>query len=208
MIRSEMRDMLRARLQQTTPQVAPFAWTDIALNRYLNLGLREVQRKLLAWQPDSFRVEETANLTTEDLYEWPAGFWKQHEVAISADGVNYTALDRITLSEARSGRAGWVPWSATHFLVSPKPTAAVTNGLRVVATEGLSMAGDTDVCPLPDSAHLWAVLEAQKIALPDVGETSNRELLGDIAKQERDHLAQYTLADEPASIQPVVSRYE
>ena len=62
MNRGSMRDMLRRRLQETTPK----QWANADLNIYLNLGLQFVQTAVLQTSPEEFLSVSTASMVAND----------------------------------------------------------------------------------------------------------------------------------------------
>jgi len=206
---STMRDILRGWLQDKIPAggvEADRQWNNIAMNRSLNLGLREAQKIILAVDPEAFKCTYTADIVVaptgrDALYEWPAGTWAVIEVARSTDGINFGPEDRITLADARKGRSGFIPYSSSHFMLAPAPDTAVTAGLRLIVAPTLGMTVDTDKCPLPP-AHETLVLKcAQKYALADVGEPTDK-IEAEISAMEQRVPRFYLTATQPAFVQP------
>lgn len=210
----QMREMLRGWLQDKIPAGTTEAdrqWRDAALNLFLNLGLRDAEKIILAVDPEAFKCTYTADVvvptTGQDaLYAWPAGNWTVIEVALSTDGVNFSPIDRVSLDDSRNGRYStanaFIPYSKTHFMLAKPPTAAVTTGLRVIVTPTLVMSADTDECPIP-VAHETLVLKcAQKLALMDVGEPTDK-VEAEI-KALKDEVPRFYLrAAQPAFVQPM-----
>lgn len=206
---SAMRDILRGWLQDKIPpggSQADRQWIDTALNSFLNMGLVEAEKIILAVDPEAFKCTYTADIKvattgSDALYAWPAGTWAVMEVATGTDGVNFTRLRRITLDNARKGYTGFIPYSKSHFMLAPAPTTAYTTGLRVIVAPTLVMAADTDECPIPP-AHDNLVLKcAQKYALMDVGDPTDK-IEAEISALEQRVPRYYFVAGEPAFLEP------
>ena len=214
MILSALRSQLRGWLQD----VSSVAWTDAALDRYINLALRETEKHILAVDPEAFKCTYRAHTTVpstgvDNLYSYPVGTFAVHEIALSSDGIAYAPLQRLSMKNARQGRsgviggvAGFVPYDAKHFMLWPSQSTAVTNGLRVIVAPTLVMAGDTQPSPLPHAFETLNLKHAQLFALWDVNEpteTVQREV--DKMKSETPRF--YLTSSEPSFIEPMLSRY-
>lgn len=206
---SAMRDILRGWLQDKIPaggSQADRQWSDNALRSFLNLGLTEAEKIILAVDPEAFKCTYVADIVVgttgaDALYAWPAGTWAVIEVATGTDGVNYTALRRITLDNARKGYTGFIPYSKSHFVLAPTPTAAYPTGLRVIVAPTLVMSVDTDEFPIPP-AHESLVLKcAQKYALMDVGDPTDK-VEAEISQLEQRVPRFYFTAHQPAFLEP------
>jgi len=170
MTRGEARDdVLRRRLQEDTPN----RWSNENLNRLLNLALQETQKRILAIQPEAFKREYRADqVANQEFYEWPAGMWTSKKLATGNPTDGFVRLSPIALIQAESGQAGFVPWDSRYFMLAPKPSDSVVNGIQCVCVPTLTMAVDTEVLPLPLAMHMAVVLYAEIFALGDVGEAS------------------------------------
>jgi hypothetical protein len=214
MKRLELRNMLRGWLQDKIPAGGSDAdrqWSNGDLNSFLNLGLRDAQGIILAVDPESFKCTYTADITPaatgrDALVEWPAGTRAVVEVAVSSDGVNYTPINRVTLKNARVGSlesgGGFIHYSKTHFMLAPAPSSAVTNGLRVIVAPTLTMAEDTDNCPTRIEHETLVLKCAQKLALMDVGEPTDK-IEAEIASLENRVPRFYLTAHQPSYVEPV-----
>ena len=203
MLREEMRDTLRGWLQDagTDPD-----WDNLHLNRYLNLGLKETQKTLVTIDPEAVKATYKANLVVPDpgkdaLYAYPAATWAVVELSTSADGIYFTPLRRTSLHAIRDGSSerGFIPYSASAFMLYPTPTVAVVDGLRAIVVPTLVMAEDTDECPLPAAFHTLAIKHAQKLAMKDIGEPTDK--LESEIRDERSELPKFYLtASEPSFV--------
>lgn len=210
MIRSDMRGVLRGWLQEAIAD----QWQNTDLDRYLNLGVREVQKLIVSLEPESIKKTYTAHLTAgvagaDKKFSYPVGTWGVIELGISSDGVNYTAMRRISLAQARSGdytEYSFVPWSPRLFALFPAPTAAVTNGLRAIVVPTLMMAVDTDSCPVQPAYDTLVIKEAERFALRDRGEPTDK-LDAEIQTEKAEAPRHFWTSTEPAFITPVISRY-
>jgi len=206
-IRSDMRALLRGWLQEEVADL----WDDTEANRFLNLGIQEAQKTLLAVDPEAVKATYTAHIVVpatgkDAIYTYPAGTWAVIEIATSTDGINYDALKRISLGLARQGYTGFVPYDARSFVLAPSPSTAVTNGLRAMVVPTLVMAADTDECPLPAAFHILAIRQAEKLALKKAGEPTDK-VQAEIDKDVQDVPRFYLTATEPSFLVPTVMRY-
>ncbi len=171
MIRSAMRGLLRGRLQETTAN----QWDDGRLNILLDQGVLDVQKRLVAVDPEAIKVQDVADLVAaQDFYQLPPETWTVMKVETSADGVTYTALDRLTDRQADAGDTGWVLFSSGYIRLSPVPSTSVHDGLRLSHVPGLRMGADDALCGLPDHLQMVAIKCAQKFALAETGEPTDR----------------------------------
>ena len=210
---SALRTILRGWLQDKIPpggSQADRQWTDAALNSFLGMGLTDAEKIILAVDPEAFKCTYTADIvaatTGQDaLYAWPAGTWAVMEVARSSDGVNFVPINRITLQNARKQQyesiGGFIPYSKSHFMLSPAPTIAVTTGLRVIVAPTLVMAADTDECPIPPSHETLVLKCAQKWALADVGDPTDK-VEAEIQALEQRVPRYYLTAGQPSFLEP------
>ena len=211
---SDLRTQLRGWLQDKIPTGGADTdrqWTNIALNQFINLGLREAQKIIIAVDPEAFKCTYLTNIVipttgVDALYEWPAGTWAVIEVATSSDGVTFLPIDRVTLSNARTlklpQRGAFINYSRTHFMLAPSPGVAVTSGLRVIVAPTLVMSVDTSKCPIP-AAHETLVLKcAEKYARMDVNEPTDK-LEAEIAALEQRVPRFYLSAHQPSFLEPM-----
>lgn len=204
-----MRDILRGWLQDKIPTGGSDSdrqWTNLNLRMFLNLGLRDAEKVILTVDPEAFKCTYTADITVpatgvDNLYAWPAGTWAVIEVATSSDGLNFSRIRRITLDQARRGMTGFIPYTKAHFMLAPSPQTVVTTGLRVINVPTLVMSEDTDECPIPP-AHETLVLKcAQKLALMDIGEPTDK-IEAEIEALRQEVPKFYWTATEPAFLEP------
>ena len=172
MIRSQMRTRLRRRLLEDVAD----RFNDVDdLNPFLDLGVQEVQKRLLAIEPEATKTRDGGDLVAgQDFYALPPDLWRLMKLETSADGVTYSKVTRITDRQADAGDVGFVLWSRSYVRLNPAPTANVVNGLRITHISGMRMPTDATVCPLPDDLHMLAVKCAHKLALADLGEPTDR----------------------------------
>jgi hypothetical protein len=214
MILSALRKQLRGWLQDTT--TGGIQWTNQQLDRNINLALRETEKHVLQYDPEAFKCTYKANTTVaatgaDAVYSWPAGTVAVHEVGLSSDGVSYSPLARYDLKTTRQSAAGligsldpgFVPYDARHFLLWPRPSVAVTNGLRVIVAPTLVMADDNDASPIPHQFETLNLKHAQLFCLWDVGEpTKTLQDEIDEMKKETPRFWLSQLSTEPPMIQP------
>jgi hypothetical protein len=214
MLLVDMRDTLRGWLQDKIPAGAldtERQWTNIALNRFINLGLREAEKIIIAVDPEAFKCTYVANIVVpatglDALYEWPAGTWAVIEVALSTDGVNFVPINRVTLANARKGtipsRGAFINYTRNHFMLARPPSTPIVNGLRVIVAPTLVMSVDTSQCPIP-SGHETLVLKcAEKYARMDVNEPTDK-LEAEISALEQRVPRFYLSATQPSFIEPI-----
>jgi hypothetical protein len=186
MNRGAMRDKLRRRLQETTPD----RWQNVDLDTCLNLGLVELQKEIMKVDPEAFTYVDRADIVAgQEFYEFPAGIWYERELRLltSTSPVTYTPMRRIAFTERAdpSSLAADTPLYARfdrgRFVLCPIPATSVVNGLEIVWVPTLTMALDTTVPPVHLGLHLAVVEFAEVIANADVGDTSE-ETLKDLAR--------------------------
>jgi hypothetical protein len=209
---SDMRTTLAGWLQDTLNT----QWTPAQLTSKINLALREIEKHILSFDPDSLKATYTAATTVpstgaDNLYSYPAGTFAVHEIALSSDGVNYTPLPRRSLPIVRNYRRGgisescFVPYDAGHFMLFPSPNTAVLAGLRVIVAPTVVMALDTDPFPLPLGFETMVLRQAQVFSLWDVGEPTET-LQKEIDKLKNETPRFYLSNDQPPVITPLLSR--
>jgi len=201
--------MLRGWLQE---EVAD-DWDDTALNRYINLGIRDTQKVIVALEPEGVKKTYTAHIvipaTGKDaIYSYPAGAWAVIEIAMSSDGTNFgDPLRRLSLARARQGDVGFVPWDSKRFALFPPPSAAVTGGLRAIVVPTLTVAEDTDVIPLPLSLDTLTLKHAERLALKDSGEATDK-LEAEIQAEIQGVPRFFLTSTVPAFVTPLLNRYD
>ena len=84
------RELLASWLQDTSG----VQWAEARLNRIINLACREVEKHILAHDPEAFKCIYTAATivpTTgqDNIYSYPVGTFAVHEIALSSDGTSY-----------------------------------------------------------------------------------------------------------------------
>jgi hypothetical protein len=211
MFLAEHRDILSGWLQDQGIQ-----WPQVRLNRTINLAIRETEKHILMHDPESFKWIYTASTTVpsegkDNFYSYPVGTFAVHELALSADGVNYVPLRRLTLSHVRKCRElgitdrGFVPYDAKTFIGWPSATTVIAAGVRAIVAPTLGMTDDNDECPLPLAFETLMMLEAKKIALWDVGEPTD-SVQSEINRYKEDTPRFFLTPTEPAFISPVIDR--
>lgn len=209
MTQDELRDVLHGWLQDTATTGGE--WDDTQLNRYLNLGIRDAQKAVIAVDPELVKATYKADIVLptvgiDPLYSYPVGTWAVIEIATSLDGVTYGKLERVTLRAARSGQAsGFVPWDAQHFMLTPPPSTAVTKGLRTIVVPTLVMAVGTDANPLGELFDTLVLKCAERFALRDRGEPTDK-LSAEIQQEKQEIPRFYLTQDEPSFVEPSIVR--
>lgn len=179
----QMRTMLRRRLKEVTAD----QWTDGVLDDNLNLGLGRMQLEIMKLNPRAFlsifKTDIVPAATDSEYYSKPVGAF--YDVAIKAlqSDASYKPLKAIAYLETL-GRTDtdlkYADFDERTFVLSPKPTAAVVDGLRWEGVALLTMAVDTDVPKLNIALHMGIVFFAEIITLGDTAEVSER-VQGDLA---------------------------
>lgn len=168
-----MRTRWRARVKESVADI----WSDVDGNQYLNLGLQEVQKKIIAVDPMAFFwIDKGDVVANQELYPWPEGMLYEFELGLLSSGI-YVPLERIPYNETR-GRLSAVNAYAPHgryFALSPIPSANLANGLQVKYMPTLTMSTDADVPKIPQPLHMAAVIYAERLALADTGEVESRK---------------------------------
>lgn len=213
MILSALRTQLRGWLQDTSS----IQWTDAQLNRYINLALRETEKHILAVDPEAFKCTYRANLTvpstgSDSIYSYPVGTFAVHEIAVSSDGTSYVPLQRLSMKNARDGRAGnigsvtgFVPYDAKHFVIWPGSSVAVTNGLRIIVAPTLVIADDANASPIPPAFETLNLKHAQLFALWDVDEPTEK-VQAEVDKLKSETPRFYLTNSDPPFVSPLVNR--
>lgn len=207
------RDTLSHWLQDT----AGVQWSDSRLDRLINLAMREVEKHILQFDPESFKCIYTAativpSAGEDNIYSYPVGTFAVHEIALSADGINYSKpLPRRGLQTVREyadrgeSEMCFVPFDAHHFLLYPGASTAIAAGVRCIVAPTLAMSQDTDKSPLPPAFETLHILEAKKLALFDVGEPTD-SVQGEIDKIKQDTPRFYLTATQPMFFEPDINR--
>jgi hypothetical protein len=219
MNRGALRTELRARLQEETED----QWSDADLNAKLNLsGLQKLQLYILSVDPEAFVSTYRTNVVNASsdpellrIYPWPDGTLYELEVAYKgASDTRYRVLERVDYRSAKRNESlyqggttlKWARHGSKHFVLTPPPTEAITNGLQVKVVEALTMADDSDVPDVPLVLHDAIVLFAQIACLAETGEPSNavKEDLAALLKQIPNYYQRS--GSGPAVFQPQVSK--
>lgn len=173
MTRSDMRAMLRRRLQEDSTVAAQ--WTDATLNDLLNLGLLYMQKKIMAVDPCFVIYTATTNLVADQAaYAKPANFIFEMTVKTrstptadwdDSDAREYLEYYEIATNEDDNETGYSI--KGRFIVLNPAPGSNVTNGLQIEYVPSLSMAVDTDVPDITTMLHEGIVYRAQHIALGD-----------------------------------------
>lgn len=188
MTRGSMKTLLGRWLQD----VSGVEWDDTEKNELLNLAYSKVQKEIVkAGYAEAHVYWDKMNTTAgESWYPLPATFGI-FGVALS-DGSGYKWLGR---PHALEDIEGSVDTATTRYCqvgqwigLFPAPSAAVTDGIRILHCPVMQMADDAEYpkikLPLHDAIVLWAKLIAKgDTDEGDNGETRARlqEIMGDLA---------------------------
>jgi hypothetical protein len=167
-----MRTLLRRRLQE----VEADNWQDTDLNDLLNLGLHEVQKRIVSVDPFAFLWIDTTHLVQgQSLYKKPVGFWYEYELNLldtTANPPRYTRMvrnDYEALRDAGTGNAAQYAHAGQYFFIAPAPEAAVASGLQILWMPSLEMAVDSDVPDIHFAMHNAVVVATQLITFGETG---------------------------------------
>jgi hypothetical protein len=207
------RTLLASWLQDT----ANVQWSAAKLREIINLACREVEKHILAHDPEAFKCTYLANTVIpsagkDNLYSFPAGTFAVHEIALSSDGIYFIPLPRRGLGTVRTyAQAGgsercFVPYDANHFMLYPAASTVVTSGLRIIVAPTLGLEDDTDESPLPLPFETLHILEAKKFALLDVGEPTDG-VQGEIDKIKAETPRFFLTNTQPMFFEPTIVRY-
>lgn len=184
-----MRDWLRRRLNETTPD----QWTNADLNTYLNEGLRFMQQTIESIDNEAFvYIDTTPCIADQQAYAWPTNMKREMQVEIkyNTSQTDYTILVRRGYRRVKSPDGGWVDlWSGEgvsaqantyahrgrYLYLQTAPTENVTAGIRLTYVPILSMGADSDVPDLPIDLHMGVVLKAQLVAFGDASGAIDKE---------------------------------
>lgn len=172
MNRLQLRTTLRRRLNEAD---GADQWSDSDLNEALILGLQKMQLFLMRQKPSAYlSIFKTDLVSGQELYTKPPGAIHEVMVSISADGVTYKRMRKLssyeeTLDRATGSEQCYADFDERTLVLSPAPASSVSNGLRWTGVSALTMAADTDVPAIPLVVHEGIVYCAQIHLL---GETS------------------------------------
>ncbi len=165
-----MRTLLRRRINEITAD----QWADGDLNDVLNLGLHQVQKRIMAIDPEAFIYIARAPITAlEEFVPKPVGMWYEKAVRLkdSSTGL-YGGIEKMDYYLAETLTSGDAVYShlGRFLAIHPIPSANVTNGVEILYIPVLSMAVDTDVPDVHIGLHDAIVKAAQLSLLPETGE--------------------------------------
>ena len=214
MTRSEMRVMLRSRLQEDDGYEDQ--WTNAKLNGYLSRGLEFMETEMLKYDPEAYmQIDKTSLYAADDgLVPMPMGCITVRAVWIY-DSVN----SKYVLSARRNkfwidGIAGknpdltddesdylWAPFGR-WIKYWPERTTTLTDGMKIEYVPTLAMGADTDVPDLHLNLHEGVVYRAQEIALGDTDETNDPAVLDALNKRLSVVVSRIPLYIQPEHGQP------
>lgn len=177
----QMRTLLRRRVQEKIVD----QWQDADLNDLLNMGLRRTQLIIKRVHPDSAINRAIRDIVSgTDLYEFPPGFVSEYLVEMLQTDGTYSKIRRVNFRDTvdRSGDAGTenIYARAGKWLrLSPTPTSALVNGIRIWFVPSLTMSADADIPDIPIVLHEGPVIWATRVALGETGEAVLKQLADD-----------------------------
>lgn len=175
MTRSQMRDLLRRRVQEKTAD----QWQDADLNSLLDIGLHRTQLVIKRVHPDFALNRAVSDLkgpatVNNDLYDFPPGFISEYLVEMLDTDGKYKKVGRINFRDSVDRLTGDTKYSRTGkwIRISPAPTADLAAGLRIWFVPTLTMASDNDVPDIPIVLHEGPIIWANRLAIGERGQTS------------------------------------
>lgn len=178
--------LLRRRLHE----VVADDFSDPELIDLINAGILWVQKEVLKYDPLAFiEVTKVPLSRGVDLYPKKQGSWWEMEVGYKAtsDVLGYIPLEKKDYAIARTMSTGSSPvycHVGRFYGIYPVPAEDVADGLRVLHVPSLTVAALTDVCDLHLNLHHAVVMKAQKLAMPELGDSQDavsKELTEELA---------------------------
>lgn len=175
--RAQLLTWLRRRLQETSAA----QWSDATLQEYINDGYREVAEAIKMVDPEWLVYTDSHNIVAnQELYKLPTNcdsiiaVWYKGSASAEYKQLDYRrrlTQDKLDVS------ASEVNYSikGRYIKLSPKPTTAVTAGIKLDYVPVVSLGDDTDVPEFPASLHKGIVFAAQLLALGDTAEVSDKQ---------------------------------
>lgn len=179
---STMRTLVRRRVQEK----AGDQWTDEDIDEVINVALQQVQKVIIRTEPESFlKISHTALVSGTELYPHPTDMWAEIEVAIKDVSAprGYTPLDKgdyaMVSKRTSEGSTPQYARFGKNFFIGPMPTENVAQGLRIIYTPMVTVAGDNTVPEIHLALHIAIVYWAQIILLGETSESTKdiREVL-------------------------------
>lgn len=176
-----MQALLKRRLQEPDGATVD-AYSLAELQALLGLGLIEVQKRILAADPDAIAANYDQDIVsgTEDYAMRSTDWHLKRALKLDTTSGKYKPIGRISLAETDARTAADI--SADSELryalfgrsvrLSPVPASNQTDGLRLVVVPTVAMASDSAE-PTPEihpALHMLVVLEAALLALPEKAE--------------------------------------
>jgi hypothetical protein len=171
MLRSTMRTLLRRRLQESTAD----QWQNSELDDLLNLGLHEVQKRVVAVDPFFLvYIDEADIVAGQALYKKPVGFWYEFELKyLDSTTGEYVRMTRDDDPDTQkmAGTSGTPKYShfGQYFRVMPEPVTSLADGLQISWMPTMDMAADSDVPDINIALHSGIVVAAQLVTLGETG---------------------------------------
>lgn len=174
---AQFKTRLRARLQDRSG----VQLTNDELVSSITEGLRYLQSKLLALDRSNGInvVEDYCDIAVGvKEYPLPDDFLLEMEVKVDDE-----VMQKVN---PLSGRRGYY-LNGMHLMLTWEPTAASVGGLRVRHCAAISVSDDGDVPAVPANLHMAAVVAAERVAAPTLGEGAKEQreeladLLGDLS---------------------------
>lgn len=208
MNRSEIHETVRRRIQEEEPDY----FTNQRINTIINEALGEVQLAVLGSQPEAFVVVDLAPIVAaQEAYGFPANMLYPIALEIlDASSSTYSKVEKRAYEIVRGYNLGQNPYAGPtvyaqrgrDFILSPIPSAAIVQGLRLTHVDILTVDEDDDVPELPITLHKYICAKAAALCLIEMGEDpSEQEALFAIGMQLIPKLYRSS-ADAPQKMNP------
>lgn len=210
MNREQMRDLLRRRLDEPTPD----DFTDAMLDDILGMSLGRVQTRIMAYDPSAFVAINRKDLTAgQKFYDNPADYWHTYIVEVKdASSGQYSVVRPMQYVDTLVQTPGAQPVSdglqryarfgRKQIALFPVPTQNVADGLQHTYCQHLEMATDESVPDIPIALHLLIVLRGQLIAMGETHEDV-KGLLAEIASLEGEIPSYYQRSGDTPETLPI-----
>lgn len=187
-------------------------WTPAQLNRYLNLGLAFLQKKVLLVHPIAFIYEDSFGLTQNvDLYPVPSGCITV--LRLSANGKRLRRQPEAVVARDNDLAAGgtgvkypyqYGPIGRYLRVGSGKPNETIPSAMRIMYVPTLTMGADADVPDIEENLQMGIVYKAAIFALSGTSEKDQIGLMNVLLSQVIEDIDTYyrPIADSTAAIRP------
>lgn len=208
MNRATLREELQTVLKEP---VGGDYWSPAQMNRYLNLGLAFMGKKILLVHPTAFIFEDSFGLTQNvDLYPVPEGcitvlrlsangnrLRRQHEAVVARENGPIGVGTGVKYPH-QYGPIG------RYLRVGGRPNETIADAMRIMYVPTLAMATDTDTPGIEENLQMGIVYKAAMYALSGTAEKDQMALMMTLLADVIEDIDTYyrPIADSTASIRP------